>query len=169
MTGTEALGISPLISAVIFVTLYFATYLSLVCLLPYWRNWCPPTRASSLMTAGLAHATIVYITILPTGLSWLTLVLETGFIAYLFSIIAAPAIAFRPSTPRPRELQTCHKCGPTRSRKTASKGSDAGYGKWMARRSKILSYQHLQSTFEAQTSLAQANQPRFYKFSTATS
>lgn len=101
MIGTEALFSSHIVGALTAACLYFLTYLSFVYLLRHWRNWHPPTLASSLMTAGLALATVVYVSFSPSEFSLLALILAAGFIACLFSIIAAPAIAFEPSAPRP--------------------------------------------------------------------
>ena len=101
MSGIDVLANSQLIAALITASLYFLTYVSFVRLLRYWRNWYPPTRSSSLMTAGLALATVAHISISPYGLSLLALALAAGFIVCLFGIIAAPAIAFKPGAPRP--------------------------------------------------------------------
>jgi hypothetical protein len=101
MIAIDVLANNQLIPALIAASLYFLTYVSFVHLLRYWRNWYPPTRSSSLITAGLALATIAHVSISPDGWSLLALVLATGFIACLFGIIAAPAIAFEPGAPRP--------------------------------------------------------------------
>lgn len=101
MTGIDFLANNPLIGALIAASLYFLTYVSLVRLLRYWRNWHPPTRSSSLMTAGLALATVAFISLSPQGLSLAALALAAGFIVCLFGIIAAPAFAFKPGAPRP--------------------------------------------------------------------
>jgi hypothetical protein len=101
MIGVEVLANSQHIAALIAASLYVLTYVSFVRLLRYWRNWYPPTRSSSLMTAGLALATVAHISFSPDGLSLSALALAAGFIACLFGIIAAPAIAFEPGPPRP--------------------------------------------------------------------
>jgi multisubunit Na+/H+ antiporter MnhG subunit len=101
MIGIDGLASNQLIAALIAAILYFLTYVSFVRLLRYWRNWYPPTRSSTLVTGGLALATVAYISISPHGLSLLALALAAGFIACLFGIIAAPAIAFEPGAPRP--------------------------------------------------------------------
>jgi len=54
-----------------------------------------------LITGGLALATVAHISISSHGFSLLALALAAGFIACLFGIIAAPAIAFKPGAPRP--------------------------------------------------------------------
>ena len=101
MSGTDAFANIQLIGVLIAASLYFLTYLSFVRMLRYWRNWYPPTRSSSLVTAGLALATVAYISFSSLGFSLLALILAAGFIACLFSIIAAPAISFKPGAPRP--------------------------------------------------------------------
>jgi hypothetical protein len=101
MIGIDTLANSQLFAGLIAAGLYFLTYLSFAQLLRYWRNWYPPTGSSILMTAGLALATVAHISVSSNGLSLLALALAAGFIACLFSIIAAPAIAFEPGAPRP--------------------------------------------------------------------
>ena len=101
MSGTYGIANAQLIGVMITAGLYFLTYLSFVRLLRYWRNWYPPTGSSSLVTAGLALATVVNISFSSLGFSFLAFVLSAGFIASLFSFIAAPAIAFKPGAPRP--------------------------------------------------------------------
>jgi len=101
MNWIEDVAYRQIIAALIAASFYVVTYFSFIRLLRYWRNWYPPTRSSSLMTAGLALVTVAYISISPQGLSLLALALAAGFIACLFGIIAAPAIAFEPGAPRP--------------------------------------------------------------------
>jgi len=92
-------GVS-ILAAIVAGGLYFATYLSFVRLLRYWRNWYPPTGSEAFLTAALAIATVAFVSLSPQGLDVLALGLAGGFIALLFSIIASPAIAFKPGTPR---------------------------------------------------------------------
>ena len=101
MIGADVPASSQLIGALIAASLYLLTYLSFVRSLRYWRNWHPPTRSSSLVTAGLALATVAHISFSSLGFSLLALILAAGFIACLFSIIAAPAFIFEPGAPRP--------------------------------------------------------------------
>ena len=89
-----------MIGALITAGLYFITYLSFVRLLRYWRNWYTPSLSSLFITAGLSLVTIVHIAFSSSGLNLMALILSTGLIACLFSIIAAPAIAFKPAPPR---------------------------------------------------------------------
>jgi multisubunit Na+/H+ antiporter MnhG subunit len=89
------------VSALIAGGLYFLSYLSFVRMLRHWRNWHPPTLSSSLVTAGLALAMVIHVSFTGSGFNLLALILVTGFIIFLFGIIAAPAIAFQPGPPRP--------------------------------------------------------------------
>jgi len=100
MNGIESLASNPIISAIVAAGLYFITYLSFVRLLRYWRNWYRPPHSASLLTVTLAIATVMYVALLPHGLSLQTLSLVAGFMVLLFSLIAAPAIAFEPGPPR---------------------------------------------------------------------
>ncbi len=86
------------ISFVIAVALYVVTYLSFVRLLRYPRNWLPPSLPISLTTAGLVTITVTYVSVSSDGLDPAALVVSAGIIAVLFSIIAAPAVAFRPAS-----------------------------------------------------------------------
>ena len=101
MSGIDGIASAQLVGVLITAGLYFLTYLSFVRLLRYWRNWYPPTRSSSLVTVGLALATVANISFSSLGFSFLALVLSASFMAGLFSFIAAPAIAFKPGAPRP--------------------------------------------------------------------
>ena len=101
MSGIDALASSQITAALIASALYFVTYLSFVRLLRYWRNWYRPTLSASFLTAVLATATVVYTAFSPQGMSLPAMALSAGFIVLLFSLIAAPAIAFEPGTPRP--------------------------------------------------------------------
>lgn len=101
MIGIDLLSTDQFIAALIASCLYLATYLSFVRLLRHPRNWYLPTLPSSLMTAGLAIVTVAHISISPQGFDLTAFVLSAGFIAGLFGVIAAPAIAFEPGTPRP--------------------------------------------------------------------
>lgn len=79
------------------MALYVATYLSFVRLLRYPRNWHSPSLPMSLTTAGLAAITVTYASVSSDGFDPAAAALSAGIIAVLFSIIAAPAIAFRPA------------------------------------------------------------------------
>ncbi len=83
---------------VIAAALYVMTYLSFVRLLRYPRNWHSPSLAISLTTAGLAAVTVAFVSVSTDGYDPVALPLSAGIIAVLFSIIAAPAIAFRPAS-----------------------------------------------------------------------
>ncbi len=87
-----------MILALIASALYAATYLSFTHLLRYPRNWCLPSLAASLSTGGLAALTVMLASWSPLGLDRLVLALSLSFIVTLFFIIAAPAIAFQPTS-----------------------------------------------------------------------
>ena len=89
---------SMAVGLVIAVPLYVATYLSFVCLLRYPRNWHSPPLAMSLTTIGLAAVMVSYVSLSTDGYDPVALLLSVGIIAVLFSIISAPAIAFRPAS-----------------------------------------------------------------------
>ena len=95
-------------SFVIAVALYVVTYLSFVRLLRYPRNWSPPSLPLSLTTAGLVTITVSYVSVSSDGLDPVALAVSAGIIAVLFSIIAAPAVAFRPA---PRWVEFLAKHG----------------------------------------------------------
>ncbi len=101
MTGFGTIATSPVFSALISAALYVATYLSFVRLLRHPRNWNLPTLPTSLATIALAIITVAQISYSPHGLNIAALVVSVSFIAGLFGIIAAPAMAFTPGAPRP--------------------------------------------------------------------
>lgn len=88
-----------MIAALIAAVLYTAAYLSFVRLLRYPRNWLAPSLPETLTTAGLVFLTVAIVSLSPDGLDPVGLMISTGFIAVVFYIIAAPAIAFRPASP----------------------------------------------------------------------
>jgi hypothetical protein len=85
------------ISSLIAFVLYAATYLSFVRLLRFPRNWFRPSLLASLITAGLVAVTVSYVSVSREGLDPVALAVTAGMVAMLFSIIAAPAVAFRPA------------------------------------------------------------------------
>ena len=87
---------SPVIAALFSAAFYTATYLSLLYLLRYPRNWMPPSPFASVATGGMAVVTIVFVSASPDGMDFGVLFFLTAFIILLFGIIAAPAIDFRP-------------------------------------------------------------------------
>ncbi len=105
---TEVSSAALTISFVIAVALYVVTYLSFVRLLRYPRNWSPPSLPLSLTTAGLVTITVAYVSVSSDGLDPVALAVSAGIIAVLFSIIAAPAVAFRPA---PRWVEFLAKHG----------------------------------------------------------
>jgi hypothetical protein len=98
MTGLGAIATSPAFSALIAAALYTATYLSLLYLLRYPRNWWPPSVSTAVVTGGMTVVTVIFVSVLPDGMDFGLLFFVTGFITLLFAIIAAPAIEFRPGT-----------------------------------------------------------------------
>lgn len=94
-------GVSPagqMILSLIASALYVATYLSLVRLLRYVRNWYAPSLLGSLTTAILASLTVALVSSSPEGIDPLALAVSIVFLVSLFYIIAAPAIAFKPAS-----------------------------------------------------------------------
>jgi hypothetical protein len=98
MTGIEALPAMQVIFAPFAGLLYVATYLSFVRTLKYPRNWYAPSLPASLATVALAVLTVLLVSASPDGLDWPAFIVSAGFIATAFCIIAAPAVAFRPSS-----------------------------------------------------------------------
>jgi hypothetical protein len=107
MTGMETFPIGPVIAAIVSVALYGATYLSLLRLMNYPRNWCRPTLLAWFGTLGPAGALVAFLSLSFDGVDVAALCVSTGFIAVLFLIIAAPAIAFKPA-PRAIEFLARH-------------------------------------------------------------
>ncbi len=107
MAGFEPLPTPQAIVALIAAALYAATYLSFVRLLRYPRNWHPPSAAACLATGALAALTVAQVAASPDGLDRPALAISAGFIAVLFTIVAAPAIAFKPAS-RPVEFLAKH-------------------------------------------------------------
>ena len=98
MTGIEAISATQMIYALIAGLLYVVTYLSFVRVLKYPRNWYAPSLPASLATVALATLTVLLVSLSPDGFDWAALIVSIGCIAALFCIVAAPAIAFRPSS-----------------------------------------------------------------------
>lgn len=98
MTGIEAVSAPQMIYALIAGLLYVATYFSFVRVLRYPRNWYSPSLPESLATVALAALTVLLVSLSPDGFDWAALIALTGCIAAVFCIIAAPAVAFRPSS-----------------------------------------------------------------------
>ena len=98
ITGIAALTTSMAIAALIAAALYAATYLSLLYLLRYPRNWRPPSLSTSAVTGGMAIVTVIFVSVSPDGMDFGLLFFSTVFITLLFGVIAAPAIDFRPGS-----------------------------------------------------------------------
>lgn len=91
--------------------LYVVTYLLLVHLLRYPRQWQRPPTLALFATAGLAIGLVVYISISAEGLDIATLVVSASFLAVLLFLIAAPAIELNHAAgfaPRPIEYLARH-------------------------------------------------------------
>ncbi len=69
-----------------------ATYLSLVHLLRYPRQWQRPPSSALLRTAGLATVLVAFISFSTDGLDIATLAASASFLTVLLLLIAAPAI-----------------------------------------------------------------------------
>ena len=78
------------------IVLYCASYLSLLRLLRYPRNWEPATASAVAAPIAFTALTIVHTAWSPAGIDWVVLAVVCGFVAALFCVIAAPGIAFRP-------------------------------------------------------------------------
>ena len=98
MTGIDVSPTVQLITALIASALYVVTYLFFVRLLRYPRNWFPPSLLASLATGILAALTVALVSLSPNDLDRPALAISIGFIVVMFYIIAAPAIAFRPTS-----------------------------------------------------------------------
>ena len=97
MTGVAATLPTQMIAALVAAALYVSTYFSFVYLLRYPRNWYIPSLMSMLVTGTLAAITVLFVSLSADGFAIASLVIATGFLAALFYIMAAPAIAFQPA------------------------------------------------------------------------
>ena len=97
MTDIDVSPTVQLITALIASALYVVTYLFFVRLLRYPRNWFLPGLLASLATGILAALTVALVSLSPNDLDRPALAISIGFIVVVFYIIAAPAIAFRPT------------------------------------------------------------------------
>ena len=91
--------------------LYVVTYLSLVHLLRYPRQWLRPPSPALLTTAGLATVLVAYISFSTDGLDIATLAVSASFLAVLLLLIAAPAIELNHAAgfaPRPIKYLARH-------------------------------------------------------------
>ena len=100
MTDIEASPAIEVVAALGAAALYAVAYVSFVRLLRFPRNWVPFSRREALATALLVVLTVAWVSLTPNGpalLSGISLVISSAFIVVAFCIIAAPALAFRPS------------------------------------------------------------------------
>jgi len=105
------LFLDPIISGLIAAALYVVTYLSLVHLLRYPRQWIRPPSPALLTTAGLATVLVAYISFSTDGLDIATLAVSASFLAVLLLLIAAPAIELNHAAgfaPRPIKFLARH-------------------------------------------------------------
>ncbi len=110
MMGIEVSPTIQVIAALIASALYIATYLAFVRLLRYPRNWRLPSFPAFLATGGLAALTVALVSLSPDGIDHTALAVSSSFIAVLFYIISAPAIAFQPAS---RHIEFLAKHGDT--------------------------------------------------------
>ncbi len=111
MSATALLFLDPIISGLIAAALYVVTYLSLVHLLRYPRQWLRPPSSALLTTAGLATVLVAYISFSTDGLDIATLAVSASFLAVLLLLIAAPAIELNHAAgfaPRPIKFLARH-------------------------------------------------------------
>ena len=111
MSATALLFLDPIISGLIAAALYVVTYLSLVHLLRYPRQWIRPPSPASLTTAGLATVLVAYISFSTDGLDIATLAVSASFLVVLLLLIAAPAIELNHAAgfaPRPIKYLARH-------------------------------------------------------------
>lgn len=99
MPGIGTSSADGLIDVSIAVVLYLAAYLSFVRTLRYPRNWLRPSLAAWLPAAGLSVVMLAYVSLSSDGVDAAALWVSAAFVSVLFTIIAAPAIAFRPGSP----------------------------------------------------------------------
>ncbi len=112
MIGIEATPTAQVIAALVAAGLYVATYLSFVRLLRYPRNWLPLSLPAILATGVLAALTVALVALSPEGLDRPALAISLAFVAIVFYVIAAPALAFRPaSRPASRTVEFLAKHG----------------------------------------------------------
>ena len=105
------LSLNPIISGLMAAALYVVTYLSLVHLLRYPRQWLRPPSPALLTTAGLATVLVAYISFSTDGLDIATLAVSASFLAVLLLLIAAPAIELNHAAgfaPRPIKYLARH-------------------------------------------------------------
>jgi len=111
VSANSLLFLDPIISGLIAAALYVVTYLSLVHLLRYPRQWIRPPSPALLTTAGLATVLVAYISFSTDGLDIATLTASAGFLAVLLLLIAAPAIELNHAAgfaPRPIKFLARH-------------------------------------------------------------
>ena len=107
MPGLEIPSADGSIGVTLGVVLYCATYLTFVRTLKFPRNWVHLSLATPLPTVGLAVVMLAHASWSSDGIDAAALWFLTVFVGILFTMIAAPAIAFRPAS-RPIEFLARH-------------------------------------------------------------
>lgn len=98
MPGREALPFDGVTGFVICAVLYAASYLSLVRTLRFPRNWMRPNLTTLLAPVALTSITLAFVSQSSVGVDVMLAVAAASFVGVLFYAIAAPAIAFKPSS-----------------------------------------------------------------------
>ena len=111
MNGVALLSLDSVISGLVVAALYVVTYLSLMHLLRYPRQWQRPPGPALFATAGLATVLVAYISNSGDGFDIATLAVSASFLAVLLLLIVAPAIELNHAAgfaPRPLEYLARH-------------------------------------------------------------
>ena len=101
MSDVTASPVIEIVAALGAAALYAVAYISFVRLLRFPRNWVPFSPWEVLTTGLVVVFVVAWVSWTPDGpalLSGANLVISSAFIAAAFCIIAAPALAFRPSS-----------------------------------------------------------------------
>ena len=111
MNGIALLSLDSIIAGLMAAALYVVTYLLLMHLLRYPRQWQRPPGRALFATVGLATVLVAYISISADGLDIATLAVSASFLVVLLLLIAAPAIELNHAAgfaPRPIEYLAKH-------------------------------------------------------------
>ena len=80
------------------IVLYVAAYFSFLRTLKYPRNWVDLSVLIVLPTVGLVTLMLLHVSLSNNGIDVVALLVTAGFVGFLFYIVAAPAIAFKPAS-----------------------------------------------------------------------
>lgn len=100
MSALETAAANPVVAGVIAAFLYAATYFAFVRLLRFPRNWLPLSMPEVAATGILAVLTVGWVSLAPGDpdlFKLANLAVSTAFFVIILFVIAAPAIAFRPT------------------------------------------------------------------------